>query len=403
MLKKLQKEGKEQENLNFENIKETNLKLQKLIEKEIAFFNNLEYEKFKNNPQEFDDLEDEIYFYFDLYMKNISKLKSKELKIESKVEFKKYEERYEIRKDKKDFIKLTKSILQISKDLFQAASVAGFCITIFILTQHSLQTKTIPFLDNQKAIALAITGVLFGGIFSFFYMGIFSFSKELHKQYFKIPITIPPIIYLASSIITFITLQKPSILLLIFFIIVFVIANGMLYFLGKKDRISSDKFEIFTMQTMLIFMMYSVIAFVIVFIIIKFQEVNYYYLAFGCLIIFIFFSLQIYFKKFKSFKFFVLTNVIVLFLSIVFLNENIISYLKIGNFKAEMTLNKRMKDRLLENNISFTENEESLIVKDLYILLDAKDAYYIQSKKEENKKLKKPFPIDKKYVLDKDF
>lgn len=234
-------------------------------------------------------------------------------------------------------------------------------------------------------------------------MGIFSFSKELHKQYFKIPITIPPIIYLASSIITFITLQKPSILLLIFFIIVFVIANGMLYFLGKKDRISSDKFEIFTMQTMLIFMIYSVIAFVIVFIIIKFQEVNYYYLAFGCLIIFIFFSLQIYFKKFKSFKFFVLTNVIVLFLSIVFLNENIISYLKIGNFKAKMTLNKRMKDRLLENNISFTENEESLIVKDLYILLDAKDAYYIQSKKEENKKLKKPFPIDKKYVLDKDF
>lgn len=231
-------------------------------------------------------------------------------------------------------------------------------------------------------------------------MGIFSFSKELHKQYFKIPITIPPIIYLASSIITFITLQKPSILLLTFFIIVFVIANGMLYFFGKKDRISSDKFEIFTMPTMLIFMVFIAIAFVIVFIIIKFQEVKYFYFGFGYLIIFIFFSLQLYFK---SFKFFVLTNAIVLFLSIVFLNENIISYLKIGNFKAEMTLNKRMKDRLLENNISFTENEEGLIVKDLYILSDAKDAYYIQSKKEENKKLKKPFPIDKKYVLDKDF
>lgn len=185
MLKKLQKEGKEQENLNFENIKETNLKLQKLIEKEIAFFNNLEYEKFKNNPQEFDDLEDEIYFYFDLYMKNISKLKSKELKIESKVEFKKYEERYEIRKDKKDFIKLTKSILQISKDLFQAASVAGFCITIFILTQHSLQTKTIPFLDNQKAIALAITGVLFGGIFSFFIWEYSLFQKSYISNILK--------------------------------------------------------------------------------------------------------------------------------------------------------------------------------------------------------------------------
>ncbi|ELP5687663.1 hypothetical protein QTV00_001649, partial [Campylobacter jejuni] len=54
-------------------------------------------------------------------------------------------------------------------------------------------------------------------------------------------------------------------------------------------------------------------------------------------------------------------------------------------------------------NISFIENEEGLKVKDLYILSDAKDVYYIQSKKEENKKLKKSFLIDKKYVLDKDF
>ncbi|CAM2843749.1 hypothetical protein HEBU111660_03440 [Helicobacter burdigaliensis] len=100
-----------------------------------------------------------------------------------------------------------------------------------------------------------------------------------------------------------------------------------------------------------------------------------------------------------------MANTIVLFLSIVFLNENITSYLKIGNFKAEMTLSKSkiVKNKLLDNNISFTENEEGLQVKDLYILSDAKDVYYIQSKKEENKKPKKSFPIDKKYVLDKDF
>ncbi|EID4054992.1 hypothetical protein LB037_001729, partial [Campylobacter jejuni] len=133
---------------------------------------------------------------------------------------------------------------------------------------------------------------------------------------------------------------------------------------------------------------------------------NYCYLGFGCFIIFIFFSLQLCFKDFKSFKFFALINTIILFLSIIFLNENITSYLKIGNFKAEeMTLskNKIVKNKLLDNNISFIENEEGLKVKDLYILSDAKDVYYVQSKKEENKKLKKSFLIDKKYVLDKDF
>ncbi|EGK7547096.1 hypothetical protein IO348_001728, partial [Campylobacter jejuni] len=206
LIKKLEKERSNYEIANCKNIKEINIKLEKLIKKEILFFENLEYEKFKNNPQEFDDLEDEIYFYFDLYMINISKPELKELEFNSKVEFKKYEERYEIRKDKKDFIKLSKSTLQTSKDLFQVAILAGFSIIIFILILHSLQTKTIPFLDSQKATALAIIGVLFGGIFSFFYMGIFSFSRELYKQYFKIPIRIPFIIYIASSIITFITL-----------------------------------------------------------------------------------------------------------------------------------------------------------------------------------------------------
>ncbi|EDP6005633.1 hypothetical protein FWB53_09385 [Campylobacter jejuni] len=339
-------------------------------------------------------------------MINISKPELKELEFNSKVEFKKYEERYEIRKDKKDFIKLSKSILQTSKDLFQVAILAGFSIIIFILILHSLQTKTIPFLDSQKATALAITGVLFGGIFSFFYMGIFSFSRELYKQYFKIPKRIPFIIYITSSIITFITLQKPNILLLISIVIVFIVANGALYFFGKKYRISSNNFEIFATQTMLIFVIYIAIAIISVFIIIKSQEINYRYLGFGCFIIFIFFSLQLCFKDFKSFNFFAFINTVILFLSIIFLNENITSYLKIGNFKAEeMTLskNKIVKNKLLDNNISFIENEEGLKVKDLYILSDAKDVYYIQSKKEENKKLKKPFPIDKKYVLDKDF
>ncbi|HEA8088968.1 TPA: hypothetical protein RXM96_001703, partial [Campylobacter coli] len=153
-------------------------------------------------------------------------------------------------------------------------------------------------------------------------------------------------------------------------------------------------------------MIYIAIAIVSIFIIIKSQEVNYYYLIFGCFIIFIFFSLQLYFKDFKSFKFFALINTIILFLSIIFLNKNITSYLKIGNFKAEemiLSKNKIVKNKLLDNNISFIENEEGLKVEDLYILSDAKDAYYIQSKKEENKRLKKPFLIDKKYVLDKDF
>lgn len=78
-------------------------------------------------------------------MKNISKPELKKLEFKSKVKFKKYEERYETRKDKKDFIKLSKSILQTSKDLFQVAILAGFSIIIFILILHSLQTKTIPF------------------------------------------------------------------------------------------------------------------------------------------------------------------------------------------------------------------------------------------------------------------
>ena len=396
LIKKLEKERSNYEITNCKNIKEINIKLEKLIKKEILFFENLEYEKFKNNPQEFDDLEDEIYFYFDLYMINISKPELKELEFNSKVEFKKYEERYEIRKDKKDFIKLSKSILQTSKDLFQVAILAGFSIIIFILILHSLQTKTIPFLDSQKATALAITGVLFGGIFSFFYMGIFSFSRELYKQYFKIPIRIPLIIYAASSFITFITLQKPNILLLISIIIVFIIANALLYFFGREYRISLNKIETFMLQTILIFIMYVSMIIVSIFIIIKSQEVNRIHLGIGHLIIFIFFSLQLCF----------LINTIILFLSIMFLNENITSYLKIGNFKVEeMTLskNKIVKNKLLDNNISFIENEEGLKVKDLYILSDAKDVYYIQSKKEENKKLKKSFLIDKKYVLDKDF
>lgn len=180
LIKKLEKERSNYEIANCKNIKEINIKLEKLIKKEILFFENLEYEKFKNNLQEFDDLEDEIYFYFDLYMINISKLELKELEFNSKVEFKKYEERYETRKDKKDFIKLSKSILQTSKDLFQVTILAGFSIIIFILILHSLQTKTIPFLDSQKATALAIIGVLFGGIFSFFYMGnIFFFKRTI--------------------------------------------------------------------------------------------------------------------------------------------------------------------------------------------------------------------------------
>ncbi|CAM2843798.1 hypothetical protein [Helicobacter burdigaliensis] len=150
--------------------------------------------------------------------------------------------------------------MQTSKDLFQVASFAGISIVIFILIQHSLQTRTIPFVDSQKAIALAITGILFGGIFSFFYMGIFSFSRELYKQYFKMPITIPLIIYIASTIVTFITLQKPSILLLISIVIVFIVANVLLYFFGRKDRVSLDKFGIFTTQTILILIIYVAIA-----------------------------------------------------------------------------------------------------------------------------------------------
>ncbi|ECQ8855377.1 hypothetical protein F0G86_08685, partial [Campylobacter jejuni] len=56
LIKKLEKERSNYEITNCKNIKEINIKLEKLIKKEILFFENLEYEKFKNNPQEFDDL-----------------------------------------------------------------------------------------------------------------------------------------------------------------------------------------------------------------------------------------------------------------------------------------------------------------------------------------------------------
>ncbi|MCV3523754.1 hypothetical protein L8Y01_06670 [Campylobacter lari] len=94
-----------------------------------------------------------------------------------------------------------------------------------------------------------------------------------------------------------------------------------------------------------------------------------------------------------------------MFFSLFALNENIVSYLKIGNFDAELLLskNKFLKDKLINNNISFIENTEGIKVENIHILSDAKDVYYIQSKKENNTSTKKSFTIDKKYVLDKNF
>ncbi|ECL6415700.1 hypothetical protein FVK83_07345 [Campylobacter coli] len=403
LIKQLEEERNSQNIANSENIKEISLKLQTLIEKEILFFENLEYQKFKNNPQEFDDLEDEIYFYFDLYIKSIFKLKFKEINFKSKVEFVKYKERFDTRSNKKDFIKLSKSILQISKDLFQVAILAGFSIIIFILILHSLQTKTIPFLDGQKAIALAITGVLFGGIFCFFYMGIFSFSRELYKQYFKMPMIIPIVIFITSLGVFLITLIKPNAIGFIL-ISIAIIVSIFLQITTLKYRLSRTLTPLVLIFT-LILCLWSVIAFTNSLIFTKYQEINnvFIFCVIAHILIFALFSLQFYFNDIKSSAF---ISAFILFLSIIFLNKNITSYLKIGNFKAEemiLSKNKIVKNKLLDNNISFIENEEGLKVEDLYILSDAKDAYYIQSKKEENKRLKKPFLIDKKYVLDKDF
>ncbi|BEJ61590.1 hypothetical protein B10172_16120 [Campylobacter jejuni] len=119
LIKKLEKERSNYEITNCKNIKEINIKLEKLIKKKFYFLKNLEYEKFKNNPQEFDDLEDEIYFYFDLYMINISKPELKELEFNSKVEFKKYEERYEIRKDKKILLNFQNQFCKLQKIYFK--------------------------------------------------------------------------------------------------------------------------------------------------------------------------------------------------------------------------------------------------------------------------------------------
>ncbi|EHH0537932.1 hypothetical protein J7D62_001029, partial [Campylobacter lari] len=96
---------------------------------------------------------------------------------------------------------------------------------------------------------------------------------------------------------------------------------------------------------------------------------------------------------------------IILIFSLFTLNKNIISYLKIGNFDAELLLskNKILKDKLIDNNISFIENAEGIKVENVHILSDAKDIYYIQSKKEDNTSTEKSFIIDKKYVLDKNF
>lgn len=125
---KLTKELKEEEKeiSNHENIKIINRRLQELINKEILFFNNLEYTKFKNNPHEINDLEDEIYFYFNLYMNNIFELKSNNLIFKSESKFIKYRESYRIRKDTQDFTNISKLILKKSKDLFSLINIVGF-------------------------------------------------------------------------------------------------------------------------------------------------------------------------------------------------------------------------------------------------------------------------------------
>ncbi|AJC88795.1 hypothetical protein [Campylobacter lari] len=429
------KELKEEKQiLNHENIKIINRRLQELINKEILFFNNLEYTKFKNNPHEINDLENEIYFYFNLYIKNIDRIKleklnkhkseltkshrirkyiqdfanksifkkSEELIFKSESKFIKYKESYRTRKDTQDFTNISKLILKKSKDLFSLINIVGFFIAIFILAQHFIQTKTIPFIDSQKIIALAVTGILFGGIFCFFYIAVFVFSRELHKYFLKIPIKIPILIYIATLIIFFITQNDPSIKFLFLFLITLVVANIILWFFGRKYIISSNMIEICAMQTILIFILYAVIAFIYALVIINTQKINDIYLIFACILILGLFSFLFYIN---DFKFFILTNAIILIFSLFTLNKNIISYLKIGNFDAELLLskNKILKDKLIDNNISFIENAEGIKVENVHILSDAKDIYYIQSKKEDNTSTEKSFIIDKKYVLDKNF
>ncbi|EFO9213524.1 MFS transporter [Campylobacter lari] len=427
---------KEEEILNHENIKITNRRLQELINKEILFFNNLEYTKFKNNPHEINDLEDEIYFYFNFYIKNIDRIKlekldkhkseltkshrirkymqdftntlksifkkSEELIFKSESKFIKYKESYRTRKDTQDFTNISKLVLENSKDLFSLINIVGFFIVIFILAQHFIQTKTIPFIDSQKIIALAVTGILFGGIFCFFYIAVFVFSRELHKYFLKIPIKIPILICIATLIIFFITQNDPSIKFLFLFLITLVVANIILWFFGRKYIISSNMIEICAMQTILIFILYAVIAFIYALVIINTQITSNAYLFLICIGFCILFNFLFYIN---DFKFFILTNAIILIFSLFALNKNIISYLKIGNFNAELLLskNKTLKDKLIDNNISFIENTEGIKVENVHILSDAKDAYYIQSEKEDNTSTEKSFIIDKKYVLDKNF
>nr|WP_257929482.1 hypothetical protein [Campylobacter lari]MCR6529323.1 hypothetical protein [Campylobacter lari] len=337
-------------------------------------------------------------------MNNIFELKSNNLIFKSESKFIKYRESYRIRKDTQDFTNTSKLVLENSKDLFSLINIVGFFIVIFILAQHFIQTKTFPSIDNQKIIALEITGIVFGGIFCFFYIVVFFFSRELHKHFLKMPIEIPIIIYIATLIIFFITQNDPSIkfLFLFLFLITLVVTNIILWFFGRKYIISSNKIEICVMQTILIFILYTAIAFIYALIIIKTQKINDIYLISTCILILGLFSFLFYFN---DFKFFILINAIILFFSLFALNENIVSYLKIGNFDAELLLskNKFLKDKLIDNNISFIENTEGIKVENIHILSDAKDVYYIQSKKEDNTSTEKSFIIDKKYVLDKNF
>ncbi|EAK0440280.1 hypothetical protein [Campylobacter lari] len=328
--------------------------------------------------------------------------KPEELIFKSESKLIKYKESYRIRKDAQDFTNISKLILKKSKDLFSLINIVGFFIATFILAQHFIQTKTIPFIDSQKIISLAITGIVFGGIFCFFYIAVFVFSRELHKHFLKIPIEIPMLIYIATLIIFFITQNNPSIKFLFLFLITLIVANIILWFFGRKYIISSNMIEICAMQIILIFILYIIIAFIYVLVIIKTQKINDIYLISTCILILGLFSFLFYFN---DFKFFILINVIILFFSLFALNENIVSYLKIGNFDAELLLskNKFLKNKLIDNNISFIENAEGIKVENLHILSDAKDVYYIQSKKENNTSTEKSFIIDKKYVLDKNF
>lgn len=290
-------------------------------------------------------------------------------------------------------------ILKKSKDLFSLINIVGFFIAIFILAQHFIQTKTIPSIDNHKIIALAVTGILFGGIFCFFYTAIFVFSRELHKYFLKIPRIIPTVICLTASITAFVTLSDLSL-----FVIILIVINIILWFFEKKYIISSNIIEICAMQIILIFILYVVIAFIYALVIINTQITDniYYHLVLVCIVFCILFSFLFYIN---DFKFFILINAIILIFSLFALNKNIISYLKIGNFDAELLLskNKFLKDKLIDNNISFIENTEGIKVENIHILSDAKDVYYIQSKKENNTSTEKSFIIDKKYVLDKNF